>query len=213
MPLNLISDNPLYFIAWLAAILVAFTTHEFSHALAATVLGDPTPKKMGRLTLNPIAHIDFVGLLMLVLIGFGWGKPVPFNPYNLKYQKWGGTLVALAGPFANLLNIALWGIVLKIVVAYNLLPPANLLILFLNLLIVLNVTLLIFNLIPVPPLDGSHFLFDILRSPKYERIKIFLETRGPFLLLGLIILDNLAGLGIFGRLFGGATSLVYRIFF
>ncbi|MEK7211066.1 MAG: site-2 protease family protein [Patescibacteria group bacterium] len=213
MPLNLISDNPLYFIAWLAAILVAFTTHEFSHALAATVLGDPTPKKMGRLTLNPIAHIDFVGLLMLVLIGFGWGKPVPFNPYNLKYQKWGGTLVALAGPFANLLNIALWGIVLKIVVAYNLLPPANLLILFLNLLIVLNVTLLIFNLIPVPPLDGSHFLFDILRSPKYERIKIFLETRGPFLLLGLIILDNLAGLGVFGRLFGGATSLVYRIFF
>jgi len=213
MPISLISDNPLVFVAWLAAILAAFTTHEFSHALAATALGDPTPKRMGRLTLNPLAHIDFLGFLMLLMIGFGWGKPVPFNPYNLKTKKWGGTLVALAGPFANLVNIALWGIVLKVIIAYNFLPPENLMIQFLVLLIDLNVVLLIFNLIPIPPLDGSHLLFDILRAPKYEPLKLFLETRGPILLLGLIILDDLAGLGIFGSLFNGATNLVYRIFF
>ena len=193
--------------------MVAFTTHEFSHALMATALGDGTPKRMGRLTLNPIAHIDFVGLLMLVLIGFGWGKPVPFNPYNLKYQKWGGTLVALAGPFANLLNIILWGVILKVVVIYQILPPANLMVQFLLLLIDLNIVLLVFNLIPIPPLDGSHLLFDILRAPKYDQIKSFLESRGPFLLLGLIILDDLAGFGIFGALFSGATNLVYKIFF
>jgi len=213
MPLNLISENPLVFVAWLAAILVAFTTHEFSHALAATALGDPTPKRMGRLTLNPLAHIDFLGFMMLLLIGFGWGKPVPFNPYNLKTKKWGGTLVALAGPFANLLNIVLWSIILKVIIVYQLLPPANLTVQFLLLLINLNIVLLIFNLIPIPPLDGSHFLFDILRAPKYEPVKSFLATRGTFLLLGLIILDDLAGLGLFSRLFGGATNLVYRIFF
>lgn len=213
MPVSLITENPMIFIAWLAAILVAFTTHEFSHALAATAMGDATPKRMGRLTLNPIAHIDFVGLIMLVLIGFGWGKPVPFNPYNLKYQKWGATLVALAGPFANLLNIALWGVILKIIVAYQIFPPANLMVQFLLLLIDLNIVLLVFNLIPIPPLDGSHLLFDILRAPKYDSIKLFLETRGPFLLLGMIILDDLAGFGIFGALFNGAMNLVYKIFF
>ena len=213
MPLGLISDNPLVFIAWLAAILVAFTTHEFSHALAATAMGDGTPKRMGRLTLNPVAHIDFIGLLMLVLIGFGWGKPVQFNPYNLKYQKWGGTLVALAGPFANLLNIILWSVILKVIVAYQIFPPANLMVQFLLLLINLNIVLMIFNLIPIPPLDGSHFLFGILRAPKYDRAKLFLETRGPFLLLGMIILDDLAGFGLFQGLFGGATNLVYKIFF
>lgn len=213
MPINLISDNPLVFIAWLAAILVAFTTHEFSHALAATALGDPTPKRMGRLTLNPLAHIDFLGFMMLLLIGFGWGKPVPFNPYNLKTKKWGGTLVALAGPFANLLNIVLWSVILKVIIVYQLLPSANLTVQFLLLLIDLNIVLLIFNLIPIPPLDGSHLLFDVLRAPKYDQIKSFLESRGPFLLLGLIILDDLIGLGIFSRLFGGASDLVYRILF
>ena len=166
----------------------------------------------GRLTLNPLAHIDFLGFLMLIFVGFGWGKPVPFNPYNLKNQRWGATLVALAGPLANLVNIVLWGSILKLVAAYGLFPPENLLVQFLILLVDLNIVLLIFNLIPIPPLDGSKFLFDLLDSPKYDNAKIFLETKGPLVLIGFILLDNFSGLNLLSRLFAVAMQLVYGIF-
>ena len=108
MILGLLFSQPVLFIAWIAAILVALSVHEFSHALAGTVLGDNTAKNMGRLTLNPLAHLDMIGTLMLLIVGFGWGKPVPFNPFNLKYPKWGPAIVALAGPFANLICVVIF---------------------------------------------------------------------------------------------------------
>lgn len=212
MPLLLLTENPLYFLAWISAILVALSVHEFSHAFVAYKLGDNTPKAMGRLTLNPLAHIDWFGLLMLVLIGFGWGNPVGFNPYNLKYKKWGATLVALAGPASNLIQIAVFGLILKLLEIFTRLSISNLLIQFIDLLIIINAVLMIFNLIPIPPLDGSKLLFAILDKPKYANFKMRLESRGPTILIILILADNILGIGIFSAVFKGVINLIYRLF-
>ncbi len=212
MPLSLLSDNPLYFIAWIGAILIALSVHEFLHAYAAYRLGDDTAERAGRLTLNPMAHIDWLGFFALILIGFGWGKPVPVNPYNLKYKKWGNALVALAGPLANLVSIIVFGLLLKILETYAGLNSGNLLIQFIDLLIIINAVLLTFNLIPIPPLDGSAVLFTILSDPKYDRFKANLEARGPMILLGLILLDNLFNIGIFSFIFSHVVRLVFGIF-
>ncbi|MFH1193951.1 MAG: site-2 protease family protein [bacterium] len=212
MPISLLSNNPLYFIAWVAAILLTLSLHEFSHAYTAHRLGDDTAKDAGRLTLNPLAHVDWLGFFMLILIGFGWGKPVPVNPYNLKYKKWGSALVSLAGPFANLIGIIFFGIILKFLEAYAALPAENLLVQFINLLIIINVVLMAFNLIPIPPLDGAQFLFTILDNPKYNNFKMRLQAQGPLILIGLILLDNLFNIGIFSLLFNGIIGLVYRLF-
>lgn len=212
MPLSLLSDNPLYFIIWIAAILTALSAHEFLHAYTAYRLGDDTAEAAGRLTLNPMAHIDWLGLLTLILIGFGWGKPVPVNPYNLKYKKWGNTLVALSGPLANFLSIVVFGFFLKFLEGYIGLTTGNLLVQFVGLLIIINVVLMIFNLIPVPPLDGSAVLFAALSDPKYDDFKARLILRGPMILLGLLLLDNLFNIGIFSAIFSRIVSLVFRIF-
>ncbi|MBU4422031.1 site-2 protease family protein [Candidatus Parcubacteria bacterium] len=212
MPISLLSDNPLFFLAWVGAILIALSTHEFAHAYASYRLGDNTAKDMGRLTLNPLAHIDWLGFFMLLLVGFGWGKPVMTNPYNLKYKKWGMAVVALAGPLANLINIIFFGVILKLIGAYLILSPDNLLIQFINLLIIINTILMIFNLFPIPPLDGSKLLFTLLDKPKYEELKARLSTQGPLILIGLILLDNIFGIGIFSAIFSGIINFVYRFF-
>lgn len=209
MPIALLAQSPLGFLAWVIAILVALSVHEFMHALAGTLLGDPTAKNQGRLTLNPMAHVDIIGFLALIFIGFGWGKPVPFNPYNLKYKKWGPSLVAVAGPSANLIVAFSSIIVLKTLNFAVVLPPENLLIQFLHLLLLINIILMVFNLLPIPPLDGSKVLFAFLDSPKYRNVLYFLETRGPMILILFIILDGFLGVGILSRLFGWIINFVY----
>ena len=208
----LLTENPLYFLAWISAILVALSVHEFSHAYAAYRLGDNTPKAMGRLTLNPLAHIDWLGLLMLILIGFGWGSPVGFNPHNLKYKKWGPALVAMAGPASNLIQIAVFGSILKLLETFTNLSISNLLVQFIDLLIIINAVLLIFNLIPIPPLDGSKLFFAILDKPKYDNFKMKLEARGPMILIILILVDNIFRIGIFSSIFRGIIGLIYKLF-
>ncbi len=210
MPINLLFTNPIYFVAWVAAILIALTVHEFSHALASHLLGDQTAKRMGRLTLNPLAHLDPFGFMALVLVGFGWGKPVPYNPYNLRFPRWGSTIVAAAGPVSNILSVVVFGTVLKLV-APNF-PLGNMLTEFLMLLVVINLILCLFNLIPIPPLDGSKFLLSALANPRYQKFRYNLETRGPLILLLIIVLDGLMGINIFGTLFSSAISFTLKFF-
>ncbi|MFZ2804602.1 MAG: site-2 protease family protein [Patescibacteria group bacterium] len=209
MLLSLLFQQPILFFAWAAAFLIALSFHEFSHALVATWLGDNTAKRMGRLTLNPVAHIDPIGLLAVFLIGFGWGKPVPYNPYNLKWPKWGPTVVAAAGPISNLFMALVTGIL-----AFLLAPKFgcdNLLIIFLSIMTELNLALMVFNLIPLPPLDGSKALLAVLDGPQYAGFRQFIETKGQLVLFGLILIDAILGIGLFAGLFAGATAVFGHI--
>lgn len=190
------------------AMLIALATHEFSHAWASTILGDDTARRAGRLTLNPAAHIDPIGTLLIPLMGalsgfplIGWAKPVPFNQYNLKYRRWGPTIVALAGPISNFVFAFICIVMLKIGIEIFKLQLTNLLVIFLLTLIIINITLGIFNFIPVPPLDGSKLLRSLLDSPKYHNFHYFMETRGPMLLLFFIIADSFSPAPILGGIF------------
>lgn len=211
-------DTGTIIIVGIPAVLIAIIIHEFSHGLAAYWLGDNTAKDAGRLTLNPIAHIDLFGtiifpLVMIVSTGaaFGWAKPVPYNPYNLKYQRFGPALVAIAGPLSNLILA-----IVSLVAFKGLLPffdpNTNLMMIFLLYLVILNLVLLIFNLIPIPPLDGSKVLFSFMSGVKYAPQRDFLERQGPFLLILLIIADSFLNLNLFGRLINPIINFVYNIF-
>ena len=162
--------------------------HEYAHGLMADKLGDPTARYAGRLTLNPKAHIDIWGtILMPVLLSvlsagkflFAYAKPVPYNPYNLRNQKWGPALVALAGPMSNLLLAFAFALVIR-------LTPISALTEFLLIIVYANILLMVFNLVPIPPLDGSKVLYAFL-PPGNERIVHFLE-RNSFVILLIFIL-------------------------
>jgi Zn-dependent protease len=211
MILSLLFSKPDLFLAWILAIIFGVTIHEFSHAFAATLQGDRTPKYDGRLTLNPLAHLDFLGFIVLLVAGFGWGKPVGFNPNNIKYKKYGPSLISLAGPFSNFIAVVLFGFALKIILSNGLLGTENMLVIFLVALIQINLVLGLFNLIPIPPLDGSHLLFAVLK-PSADNFKQTLERYGPMILLGLIIMDNYLGFSVFSTLFGGVSDFVFNIF-
>jgi len=198
MIISLLFSEPVLFFIWILAIVYGITIHEFSHVFSAYLQGDDTGKQMGRLTLNPLAHIDPIGMLMLLFVGFGWGKPAPFNPYNLKNQKWGEVFVALAGPLSNFISVIIFMVAVNLLT--GILGPENLLIQLLSFLILINIILFVFNLIPIPPLDGSKLLFEFLPQ-KYSHIKDQLSRNGPFILIGLIIADNFLGINIFGRIF------------
>ena len=182
-------DTFIILIFQLAVLLMSVVIHEFAHGWMAFRLGDSTAKDEGRLTLNPLKHLDFWGsflvpLMIFVFSGgraiFGWAKPVPFNPYNLRDQRWGVAKIAAAGPAANLLVALVFGLVLRFTPA-EILIPAGLVQIF-SLIVFLNILLAIFNLIPLPPLDGSKVLFAFLPH-SWENIRIFLERYGMLLLL------------------------------
>jgi Zn-dependent protease len=160
-----------------------------------------------------MAHVDLLGLLALVTVGFGWGRPVPFNPYNLRDQKWGPAIVGGAGPFANAILILICAAALRLVGALAGLPPDNALVFFLAFMVRINAALLFFNLIPIPPLDGSKFLLSALSDPKHYRLRLALETRGPVYLLLLILADTVLFNGlVFGAFFGFLIGAVTRLF-
>lgn len=171
-------------------LILSVVLHEVSHGTVANYLGDPTAKYAGRLTLNPIKHLDpigsvFVPLFLLLLrspILFGWAKPVPTNPYNLRDQKYGSAKVALAGPGANLVLALVFGLILRSFPGLTHIPG---LYLMFSYIVFINLLLAIFNLLPFPPLDGSHILFTFL-PPGMENIKIFLSQFGIFILLFII---------------------------
>lgn len=195
------------------AVLIVLAMHEFAHALAAVLLGDRTPHDDGRLTLDPRAHIDWTGLLMLVVIGFGWGKPVRFNPHNLKYPRWGSTIVAFAGPMANVFGVILFGFMTVVLLRFHVVSEENLLIQFLFLLVALNAGLCLFNLIPIPPLDGSKLLLELLSHPRYHDIRHFLEVQGPIVLLGIVFIDLFLPFSIFSGVFASVSWWINGIIF
>lgn len=206
---NLFSD-PIFFVVWVIAVVYAITVHEFSHVLAAYLLGDKTGQDMGRLTLNPLAHIDWLGFAMLLFVGFGWGRPAPYNPYNLRFPKWGPVIVSLAGPAANLLTVVVGVLLLRLFGGLAVGQETMFSLLLLS-LVMINLTLMLFNLIPIPPLDGARLLFTILPA-RFNDFKVQLAQNGPYILLGLVILDSIIpGLSIFGRLFSGVSQFVYSL--
>lgn len=166
-------------------ILIALTIHEYAHAWMADRLGDPTPRLRGRLSLNPIVHLDFLGTLLLLIARFGWAKPVEVNPRNFANWRQGMMLVAVAGPLANITLAFVIGLVFRL----QLLDHRTLLGLVADVAIYFNVVLAVFNLIPVPPLDGSRIVSNLLPAAQalaYDRLAAF----GPLLLLLLIMLPG-----------------------
>ena len=174
------------------AIGAAITIHEFAHALAADRLGDPTPRLQGRLTLNPLRHLDLFGsiilpgLLILTNSAFiiGWAKPVPFNPFNLRNKRWGEAIVAGAGPLTNIALAVIFGLVIRFGVEYDKLSISFITIA--SSLVFINLVLALFNLVPIPPLDGSKLLFSILPA-RVQVIRYSLERYGIFLVLLFVV--------------------------
>jgi len=192
--LNLFSQ-PFYAIVAIIGLLIAITIHEFAHAWMANRLGDPTAKHMGRLTLNPLKHLDPIGTLFLLVAGFGWGRPVPYNPSNLKSDS-DEVKVAFAGVTANFLLALVLGIPLRIATAMHVPIDNYLWLQAIELIVEMNLVLIAFNIIPIPPLDGSKVIFPFISTNarlSYERI-------GPILLFTLIILGSFSGMPILVRI-------------
>ena len=160
-------------IAGIPAIIIAMVVHEYSHARVAYALGDYTPQLQGRLTLNPVAHVDPIGLLMLFIVHFGWAKPVQINPMNFSNPRRDDILVSLAGPASNLITAFVFTIMLVLMVKFHIPFSEGLLVVF-KLIIIYNINFAIFNMLPIPPLDGSHILRNVLpyeMARAYEQLE------------------------------------------
>lgn len=180
-------EDPIKALGFVSGLLSAITVHEFMHAFSANYLGDPTAKYQGRLSLNPLKHLDIWGTLFLLWVGFGWGKPVPVNPANFKNPRQGEILTSLAGPLSNFITAFVFALPLRFL-------PSSPVTLFLGLVVYINLILCVFNLLPVPPLDGSRILWAIfpkLDIASYERI-------GLPILFGLLFVSYIIGYSIIG---------------
>ncbi len=175
-------------------VILAFTVHEFMHALIATAMGDQTPRNQGRLTLNPGAHMDWVGFFMLLLFGFGWAKPVIVRPSSFKHPKVGDVLVSLAGPLSNLVL----GIILFPIVLFQTVESLDMI---LYSAYTINISLFFLNILPVPPLDGYHILKSVAGL---KHLKFFWNVER----YGFVLLILLSFTGVLGYVIGYGTSFV-----
>jgi Zn-dependent protease len=198
-PIQNAARDPIAFVAFIVAIVLGITVHEFMHAYAAHRLGDDTGRLMGRMTLNPLAHFDLFGTLLLVVAGFGYGKPVPFNESRLRSTS-SVALVALAGPAANFVIAALCAIPLRFGTAATVGDAYQEILLY---VVYFNCVLGIFNLVPIPPLDGSNVVYGLL-PPRQQYTWRQFQQYGPMLLLLLLFLGQRI---LFQIVFGPAQAL------
>ncbi len=184
--LSSILQDPLSLLYTLPAIIIGLTVHEWAHAFAADKLGDPTAKNLGRMTLNPFAHIDLFGFLCLLVVGFGWAKPVPVNPRNFKNYRRDDIIVSLAGIAMNLV-VAFFATILFYfgVYRWNLGSNEAFYTIFLS-IVTINLSLAVFNLLPIYPLDGSH-VFESLFMRYIPKFFMFLRQYGQYILIALLV--------------------------
>lgn len=194
--IELLQTNPLIFIVIIAGLILALAFHEAAHAYAAHMLGDDTAKNEGRLTINPFAHLDILGTLSLIFFKFGWGKPVPVNPNNFKSPAFGNLMVAIAGPSMNLLIAVILAMVARF------LPIESIAFSIIDAIVYINILLAFFNLLPIPPLDGSKILGLFMSQESYYE----LEKYGPFILIAFIFVVATTSLPIFDTFLGWVTS-------
>jgi Zn-dependent protease len=196
-------------------ILLALTFHEYAHAYVANRLGDDTAKQSGRLSLNPLRHLDPLGTIMIFLVHFGWAKPVPVNPYRLKNPKKDMLWISAAGPFANMVLAFASGILLRLLIATGGTPDRTslmgLLIYVVFMSLQINLALAIFNILPIAPLDGSKILAGLLPAG-YAKMFYFMDRYGPFILLGLIIFGSATGVSVLGRIIWPFVKFFSNIF-
>jgi Zn-dependent protease len=189
--------------------LICITFHELAHGYAAFKLGDRTAKDMGRLTLNPVKHIDPIGLLMMMLIGFGWAKPVPVDMRNFEHPKWYMAITAIAGPLSN---IVLAGVVLLLFGLF-LTPLSSVsygatIISMIYSTVYLSIALAVFNMIPIPPLDGSKVLFSLMPENMYYKLMRY-ERYGIIVLIVVLNSELLFGVDVFRRTIGRLTAFIF----
>lgn len=205
-------NEAMFLIFQLAVLLFSVMIHEVSHGLVALKLGDPTAKNAGRLNLNPLKHLDLFGsvilpLLLFTLSGgrfiFGWAKPVPYNPLNLKNPKKGSGIIAAVGPISNLLVAVVFGIILRLIFPFASTELVGNLIVLLNTIVLVNCLLAIFNLLPIPPLDGSGILFSLLPA-EWREVQLFLTRYGLFILILFIAF----GFGFISPIIAGLYKLI-----
>ncbi|ULH16157.1 site-2 protease family protein [Deinococcus sp. KNUC1210] len=199
--LSLLSSNPAAFVIIAVALILSLTVHEFAHAFVADRLGDPTPRRAGRVTLNPLAHLDPFGALLLLVAGFGFAKPVPINPNNL--GRWGSLWVSAAGPVSNILIAILAALLLKF------LPHSNLSDTVLITVLGINIVLAIFNLLPIPLLDGSRILAAIFPRTLGRALMEFEMQPYSFILVMVIIYF---GRNQIGGIINGVENWVLTVF-
>ncbi|MBU1126239.1 MAG: site-2 protease family protein [Patescibacteria group bacterium] len=197
MIIDFLLNSPMVALVWIVVILLSLTVHEFSHAYMAFKKGDATAERAGRMTLNPLAHIDPLGFVALLLLGFGWAKPVPFNPYNLKNPQRDALHIAMAGPASNFLVAVFGGLAFRGLELAGLLVADSLLPTFLIFLILVNLFLMIFNLVPIYPLDGSAILDATLTKPHQQHLRQQIAAYGPKVLMALVILAILTNFNVF----------------
>lgn len=178
------TQQPVHFWSFIAAIVIGITIHEFMHAYIAHRLGDDTARLMGRLSLNPLAHLDLLGSLFLLLLRFGYGKPVPVNESRLQGGRRGGSVVSLAGPASNLVLAAICALPLR----FGAFGEGDLAVVYATLLgqmVLINCSLFVFNLLPIPPLDGSRVVYGLLPPQQAYAWRSY-EQYGPYILLAVI---------------------------
>jgi Zn-dependent protease len=207
--MSLFNISPAIFITRILVLLISLTFHEFAHAWMAVKFGDDTPRCAGRLTLNPFKHLDPIGSLMLLVVGFGWAKPVPVNPYTLKRKNPAALMyVALSGPLSNFILAVLAAIPLRfgwvepVSASSSILPS---LFEFLLYFMFINLGLMLFNLLPIPPLDGEQVLAFFLPGKLayfYEQIRPY----GSFILLGLIVIGQISGFNLISMILQPAMN-------